>query len=234
MLKWSFCDILNGQDILNYNVFQNLEEKKEKRESVLRAYLQDQYDLDCEVKFKQIELQNNIFDLFVDVPIIPKEEIRNLSRNEVKSNVFQCIRAWHIHSKYELDKVDEECTGAVDYLLSLNKYVKSSKLVVEGGPGQGKSTITQYICQVHRARLLNRKWEIEKIPIKVRNMPLQIPFKIDLRDFASWLNRQNPYSNIVNDNYFERRWQESFESFLIAHIFYHSKIEDFEMSDFLP
>lgn len=50
-------------------------------------------------------------------------------------------------------------------------------------------------------------------------MPLQIPFKIDLRDFASWLNRQNPYSNIVNDNYFERRWQESFESFLIAHIF---------------
>ncbi len=232
LLKWSFCDILNGQDILNYNVFQNLEEKKEKRESVLRAYLQDQYDLDCEVKFKQIELQNNIFDLFVDVPIIPKEEIRNLSRNEVKSNVFQCIRAWHIHSKYELDKVDEECTGAVDYLLSLNKYVKSSKLVVEGGPGQGKSTITQYICQVHRARLLNRKWEIEKIPIKVRNMPLQIPFKIDLRDFASWLNRQNPYSNIVNDNYFERRWQESFESFLIAHIFYHSKIEDFEMSDF--
>ena len=49
ILKWSFPEILNGQDILNSALFQNLNEHKERRENVIRAYLADQYELDNRV-----------------------------------------------------------------------------------------------------------------------------------------------------------------------------------------
>jgi hypothetical protein len=39
MYKWSFPEILNGQDILNSLIFQNINENKENREAVIKAYL---------------------------------------------------------------------------------------------------------------------------------------------------------------------------------------------------
>ena len=51
IFKWSFPEILNGQDVLNSILFENLQENKERRENVIRAYLVDQYEIDNEVKF---------------------------------------------------------------------------------------------------------------------------------------------------------------------------------------
>ena len=69
LFKWAFPEIINGQDILNSVLFEQLTENKERRESVIRAYLTDQFDADDEVKFKQIDLHNRLLNLFTDVPI---------------------------------------------------------------------------------------------------------------------------------------------------------------------
>jgi hypothetical protein len=83
LFKWSFPEILNGQDILNLLIFQNIHEKKDAREVVIKAYLLDQYKIDNEVKFKQIDLQNKLIDLYADVPLRVKKinlKNRNLRR----------------------------------------------------------------------------------------------------------------------------------------------------------
>src|SRR5690606_39006057 len=92
LFKWSFPEILNGQDILNSILFQNINENKERRESVILAYLADQYATDNKVKFRQIDLENKLFDLFTDVPIrIRKfnEKNRNLRKTLIHFENYQ-------------------------------------------------------------------------------------------------------------------------------------------------
>jgi hypothetical protein len=76
---------------------------------------------------------------------------------------------------------------------------------VKGGPGQGKSTLTQYIGQIQRAALiLGAKGptvtppqralaeEIHKVALRAALWPLapRIPVVIDLKEFAFWLGRK--------------------------------------------
>jgi len=94
LFKWSFPQILNGQDILNSILFENINENKTRRESVIKAYLVDQYLRDSEVKFKQIDLKNKLLELFTDVPIRLKnltkkiKFLETLSTRYLKKNYF--------------------------------------------------------------------------------------------------------------------------------------------------
>src|SRR5207244_5248371 len=102
--------------------------------------------------------------------------------------------------------------------------------VIEGAPGQGKSTISQYICQIHRSRILNEGVGDPRIPESHRNNPVRLPFKIDCRDFALWLNRKNPFSaeeaaDVPPD------WQKSLESFLAAQVTHYSGGSSFTVPD---
>lgn len=72
---------------------------------------------------------------------------------------------------------------------------------LRGGPGNGKSTITQYICQIHRAAIITSKPEIVLSP-KVQDLTAEIqacakhsgfwplaprvPIHIELRLYAYW------------------------------------------------
>ena len=67
-------------------------------------------------------------------------------------------------------------------------------MVIEGAPGQGKSTIAQYVCQVHRMKLLEKKESLRFLPKNHLSSPMRIPFKVELRDFALWLSKKNPFS----------------------------------------
>ncbi len=233
ILKWSFPQILTGQDILNSILFENINESKEKRRSVVKAYLADQYEMDKEVKFKQIELQNRLLDLFVDVPI----RIKKFNRKDKKLGYvlyrFEKIDSFNIEEEELFGAQEENGIGAALFLLSPLVQQDVSKLVLEGGPGQGKSTISQYICQIHRARLLNKETDFKFIPEAFLKVPVRLPFKIDLRDIATWVEGENPYIGVLNEESFSQMWSKSLESFLVAHIGYHSKIIDFNSVDLI-
>ncbi|HEY9176329.1 MAG TPA: hypothetical protein VIN07_01500, partial [Flavipsychrobacter sp.] len=235
-LKWSYPQILHGQDVLNSIVFHHADENRDKRESVVRAYLVDQYEIDNEVKFKQIELQNNLFDLFVDVPIRMKEF--NMYRHEVITYGDRLIKGRFFINSENLSMLvnrnhDSGYLGGASLLLSEFAQRHLDKVIVEGGPGQGKSTITQYVCQIHRARLLSKNIEIQKIPQHIIETPIRLPFKIDLRDLATWVSQKNPYSSIINEQIFSENWGKSLEQFLRLHIIFHSQIFDLTSSDLL-
>lgn len=232
IFKWSFPEILNGQDILNSILFEYISEKREKRESIIKAYLADQYDIDNEVKFKQIDLRNKLLDLFTDVPLRIKDfdDKDKVFRNLIMSLEYSGI---HIHKRFDSYGEEKEYSTAANFILSSFAQNSIPKLLLEGGPGQGKSTISQYVCQVHRVRLLNKKNDLNSIPLEFKKSPIRIPIKIDLRHISSWIEHKNPYENILSNEYYNSIWSNSLESFLVGHIVYHSQNRDTTISDII-
>ena len=233
IFKWSFPEILNGQDILNSVLFANINENKEKRESIIKAYLIDQYQMDNEVKFRQIDLQNKLFDLFTDVPLRIKKFNEKNKKIKRILGTFDTSRNRFTHFDISYKIQEENSIGAANFILHPKVQNNISRILLEGGPGQGKSTISQFVCQVHRVRLLDKKNDLELIPKNLINTPIRLPFKIDLRHVASWVENKNPYQSRLSDDYFTKIWKNSLESFLIGHIVYHSQIDDFTTADLI-
>jgi hypothetical protein len=65
---------------------------------------------------------------------------------------------------------------------------KFTKMVLIGGPGEGKSTLGQYLAQIHRATLLNRRYELGESKLDITPLVARIPFRINLKDYAQWLS----------------------------------------------
>ena len=103
-------------------------------------------------------------------------------------------------------------------------------MVLEGAPGQGKSTITQYICQVNRIKLLSEISEMDMLPDKHQSAPIRVPFRVDLRDYAAWLSGKNPF---VAENQSAVVHSTSLESFIAAQVSHLSGGQDFASADLI-
>ncbi|HEX4084028.1 MAG TPA: hypothetical protein VHY22_03895 [Chthoniobacteraceae bacterium] len=219
-LKWLYPQLLTGVDMLRLVVQQNLSADAERRTNTIRAFVRAQFEDDKEVRFKQVELQNDLISLFVDVPIGVKRGFQDHQRHFLQ-HFSNGNPAWD-----DEDKVQHAAT------LLLNSSLRQicEQVVLEGAPGQGKSTIAQYICQVHRMYLLNERELLEKLPKPHRADHRCIPIKVDLRDLAAWLNKRNPFSP---DELSEipPHWAKSLEAFLAALIRNQSGGADFTVSD---
>lgn len=71
-LKWAYPELMAGTDMLRMIIESGLSEDRERRTSAIRTFVRAQYEDDEEVRFKQVELQNKLLDLFVDVPLGPR------------------------------------------------------------------------------------------------------------------------------------------------------------------
>jgi len=228
-LKWSFPEILKGTDVLGIL----LSKANESREIVIKEYLTDQYEMDNKVKFRQIDLQNKLLDLYTDIPIgIKKIDERD---KELKKLLRPISKSFNnsIENPYSILEEEKDMIGAADFLLNNTSSEKLKKILLEGGPGQGKSTVSQFICQIHRIRLLNKQSEIKDEHKRYQNNLVRLPFKIDLRHLALWIEKKNPYKEAISEEYFRNCWGLSLKEFLLAHIYYHSKVKDFSMIDLL-
>lgn len=226
-IKWAYPEILSGPDILRLIIEGGLSEDAERRTSAIRAFVRDQFDRETEVRFKQVELQNKLLDLFIDVPVSLRNSVppRQLRRQEISA--LHTIGQEDPNNRHNPQAAN---IGAASFLLHplTQKYL--SRVVIEGAPGQGKSTVTQYICQIHRSRILNEGLNDPRIPSAHRDKPVRLPFKIDCRDFSAWLSRQNPFS-AESDATVPDDWQKSLESFLAMQVRHHSGGAAFSISD---
>jgi hypothetical protein len=211
-VKWSYPELMTGPDFLRALIESGLTEHRERRSASIKAFLRHQFELDDEVKFKQVELQNKLLDLFIDVPMSLRE--MNTTRRRTRER-YHFTRALHyrmlssaadqsdslgaIDREFESQQqffIDpEEPLGAASLLLSASFQSNFEHVVVEGAPGQGKSTIAQYVCQVHRMRLLHEDDLLDRLPVEHTEQPLRLPIRVDLRDFATWLNKRNPFNS---------------------------------------
>ena len=157
--------------------------------------LSTQYNRDRNVKFRQVELEHNLFGLFVDLPVRvpPPSDDHHSSLSTRSSHGLLGNQETLLH---RTDSMSQPSTGLE---LLLQDRPSSARILLEGGPGQGKSTITQMAAQLYRARLLERS---EPCPARLPRMTKpRFPFRIELRSLADWFS-QNPGASF--DEYLAR------------------------------
>ena len=194
-IKLRYSEVLSGHDFFRLLLDTVAGHDHERRMNALRAFLAEQYAEDLEVKFKQVELHTKLLDLFIDLPF--RFSLRTNRGGYPRVRMSFPVRVIFEDSKtVTITNVNEEHSpeGTATLLLSEygDKYL--NQVVVEGAPGQGKSTLAQYLCQVHRIRLLDKNSELLKIPKSDKHFCRRIPFKVDLRDLASWLSGSDPFA----------------------------------------
>ena len=247
-LKWTYSEVMSGQDVLRYLVESGLTEDRERRTNAIRAFVRDQYNWEANVRFKQVELQNRLLDLFIDVPVTPRElQGERRKRGSLTHHIIS--RLAHeapMEGEGAAEQVitetgerlyvrrrsgrEDQVLGAATMLLHEDVQKHVQRIVLEGAPGQGKSTITQYVCQVHRMRILQESESLAEVPDNHKKGPLRLPVRIDLRDLATWFTRQDPFqasdSPVVPEH-----WHKSLESFLAALIRHHAGGTQFGVND---
>ncbi|GGJ40674.1 NACHT domain-containing protein [Paenarthrobacter histidinolovorans] len=169
-LKFAYPDMLLGADIIrSITHTQFLIERKNRLTQTLRSVASFQRGQDSEVRFKHGELDGvELNNLFIDVPAAPL-----------------------IHRM----GADVRTPGFTTGVGLLTKPGQNLNSVVLGAPGQGKSTLVQFICQVHRAIFLGGKED----PMRaIGSPPLadipRIPYRVDLRIFARWVAGYDPFA----------------------------------------
>ena len=126
---------------------------------------------------------------------------------------------------------NDDVRGGTATLLLSDFGTELNQIVVEGAAGQGKSTLAQYICQVHRIRLLDKRQELEQLPSHHAETAVKIPFKLDLRDLATWLNGADPF--VAPSQASRSQHQPSLETFLVHLVRHHSGGIEFNVNDLL-
>jgi hypothetical protein len=163
-----------------------------------RLALTSQFSREGIVRFRQIELEQSLTRLFIDLDA----DVTGLSSEsqDQQSELRRLqIASWETHAPLEWTEwafrqryMVMRSGGMLSCLALLTSEATEEgrggfkRIVLEGGPGQGKSTITQMLAQLYRALLLQRVADYSKIAMPER---ARIPFRIDLRLFAEWLDQ---------------------------------------------
>ena len=224
-LRWAFSELITGPDLLRLLLEFGLQDNLQRRSRAIATYLSDQFKQDKEVRFKQVELQNNLLELFIDVPVFIPRRGRHQGRS--------VRRFRHLSRHYAVDQEftgeEEEQIGCAATLLEPLFQREFPLVVIEGAPGQGKSTIVQYVSQLHRMRLLNHQFPGDH-PDRYQPLYARLPFKIDLRDFSTWMSGGNPFVTDTEDSG-HNGIQRSLETFLSAQVTHHSGGASFSVDD---
>jgi hypothetical protein len=173
-LKWSYSEMLSGNDSIRYLIEADRDASSETSlNQVIMRFVATQASEDAKVKFKRVQMdRHTLGDLYIDVEATRTRSSRG---------------SWPVLSPSP-PRIDEPLGSAARYLLSTPKALT----LVKGEPGQGKSTLGQFISQVHRFALLpDPQLRISfAAPADVR-----VPIRIDLRDYAAWLAGEDPANN---------------------------------------
>ena len=161
-IKWQYAEMLAGWDLIRYLISEEAVARKDRGlRALVRKVAATQWDDDERVKFSQVDIdREKVADLFIDVGA--DRLLVTGARGGDRPFV-------------------EAAGGAAAHLLrTVNK-----RTLVRGAPGQGKSTLSQYVSQVHRSAFIPSQQRPAGLP-EVKD-PL-FPLRLDLSDYARWLS----------------------------------------------
>ncbi|WNV84748.1 hypothetical protein [Umezawaea sp. Da 62-37] len=161
-IKWQYADMLAGWDLIRYLISEDTVARKDHGlRALVRKVAAAQWDDDERVKFSQVDIdREKVADLFIDV------------------NAERLHKAGHRRGD---TPHPEPLGGAAAHLLQPGPGC----ILVRGAPGQGKSTLSQYVSQVHRVAFMPARQRPEDLPTV--ELPL-FPLRLDLSDYARWLS----------------------------------------------
>lgn len=161
-------------------------------EEIMHVFLQKELIADVSAKLQSAgddpDTQIPLTNVFIDLPFSLTAEQANQEDAENPPKVVESL----------LKAGGRVCRQAEETLLSGSETRRLANYVIIGGPGQGKSTFGQYLCQIYRAEILKDR-PIERIDHRVRAIVNQIiattptdvhahvrrfPIRIELRNFS--------------------------------------------------
>lgn len=162
-------------------------------EETLALYMATNFERDRYSKLDQAgetdpDRSTLLRQVFVDLDATPRNgpQPRRLLASPILKRFYKEIESVHSERR---NASDNSVFPTLRFCLSETWH----SIVLIGGPGQGKSTLGQYLAQVHRAYLLKRESEIEDQVIeginKQKFVPVttRVPFRVILKYFAQWL-----------------------------------------------
>lgn len=165
--KWTYAEMLAGWDLIRYLVAEQVGTQRDQGlRALLRKVAAAQWEEDQGVKFSQSDVdREEVVDLFVDVHAERVRTIRGAAGASLPL---------------------AEVGGVAAYLL--NAPVPFT--LVRGAPGQGKSTLSQYVSQTHRASFVPETLRPARLSVLTRP---RFPLRCDLSDYARWLTGIDPW-----------------------------------------
>lgn len=195
-IKWGFQEMLAGSEAIRYLMFgaESAGDAARMREVALQV-MSTQWGEDSHVKFSQADMdRTRLSDLFVDV----HSTVQSLPRR---------TPAGH--------RARTASEGTVGRLLRADFPLT----FLLGVPGQGKSTLGQYLCQLHRAAILPEEVDDSQgFDTQSVREPM-LPFRLDLTDYATWISGRDPFDDSGDVSKAARpraKAKRSVESFLAA------------------
>lgn len=230
-VRWSYTELLTGVDALKIVLEGTLRRNALAAQEAISRYLAEQYSSEERVLFQQIDLQSKLIDVFIDIPFKLRDSDSELGKKfeNIIDTDFRDIEDENLEGVRSRTGSRYGSARAVYTLLNEEFCGIAPVTVIEGGPGQGKSTLSQYICQLHRIRLLQKESDLRKIPIEYLQSSVQIPFRVDLKELAVWLDGKDPFSD--NSNSSAPLMVRSVESFISYQIQYYSGGMNFDVTN---
>ena len=168
---------------------------------VMHAFLQKELIADMSAKLQSAgedqDVRIPLANVFVDLPFARSAEQAVLATNEEENKLPTVVQALLEAGATVLRRTWSDDTSTVRE--SRHQGAKLSRFVIVGGPGQGKSTFGQYLCQLYRAAIITDRPpellddEVPKILKQLNRqqkdviaLPLarRFPIRIELRNFA--------------------------------------------------
>lgn len=159
--KWAYAEMLAGWDLVRYLVAEHVGAGNDKaHRDLIRKVAAAQWEDDKRVKFSQSDVdREKVVDLFVDVTA---DRVHTAASKQLQAQAPTTLG------------------GAAAYLLR----APAPFTLVRGAPGQGKSTLSQYVCQAHRKAFIPEEKRPDSLPELDRP---RFPIRLDLSDYALWL-----------------------------------------------
>lgn len=187
-IRQTYVHFLVAGDVIA-RLLKIVEEVKTDLDELVKLYCQgcfihEQYaalDDAGDVEDERVALQRVFVDLNVKPPTLPEER-----------PMLEKFPEWLRQAAEDKDR-----TSALSYLL--DDCIPG--LVLIGGPGSGKSTLGQYLAQIHRARLIGRLNELNQGGNNIEYYESCIPrlaFGVLLREYAQWIASQKTHDSLFN------------------------------------
>lgn len=212
-LKLKYSELLSLEDGMEVVLGALFGSNNVRQQDAIHAFIAGQFESDKTVKFKQVSLSNDLLDLFIDVPVgFPPKLLDRLghgsSREDLRAFFSALTRsdrqfyfdgeggAREVFLAGRSGPIRRLTLGAAELLLGSAAQEHLKLVVLEGAPGQGKSTLAQYVCQMHRARYLGKQDVLGRVAGTGQNPAFRVPIKVDLRDYAAFLEGNSPFSPV--------------------------------------
>ncbi len=178
-VKWAYADVLAGWDLVRYLITEHFGTSRDQGlRDLVRNVAATQWADDELVKFSQVDVdREHVADLFID---ITGERLRKVA----------APAAWGVDP--EFTSAENHVGGAAAYLLATN----AAATLVRGAPGQGKSTLSQYVSQAHRAAFVPAELRSGQLPSPTRP---RFPLRADLSEYARWRQGFDAFDRAVTD-----------------------------------